>query len=69
MAYAMRDATHEDMKAIPHHVLEDDFREARDKVLPGIVDARSWAYWKSKMGRHPAPPLLEVNLGQVEKVG
>jgi hypothetical protein len=32
-------------------------REALDKAPPGIIDPRSWAYWNSKMGRYPAPPL------------
>ncbi len=62
MAYAMRYATHEDMKAIRCHVSEEDFREALDKAPPGIIDSRSWAYWNSKMGRYPAPPLPERNL-------
>ncbi len=66
MAYAMRYATHEDMKAIRRHVSEADFREALDKAPPGIIDGRSWAYWNSKMGRYPAPPLPERDLGQVD---
>ena len=57
LAYAMRYATHEDMKAIRRHVSDDDFREALDHAPPGIVDPRSWAYWNAMMGRYPAPPL------------
>ncbi len=57
MAYAMARATYEDMKAIRHYVDDADFLEALDKAPPGIIDARSWAYWNSKMGRYPAPPL------------
>jgi hypothetical protein len=57
MAYAMRYATHEDMQVIRRFVSDDEFREALDKAPPGIVDPRSWAYWNSKMGRYPAPPL------------
>ncbi|MBV9687962.1 MAG: hypothetical protein JO096_12230 [Alphaproteobacteria bacterium] len=57
MAYAMRHATHEDMKALRRYVSDEDFREALDHAPPGIIDPRSWAYWNSVMGRYPAPPL------------
>jgi len=62
MAYAMASATHEDMKILRQHVLDDDFREALDHAPPGIIDPRSWAYWNSKLGRYPAPPLPQRNL-------
>jgi hypothetical protein len=57
MAYAMTYARHEDMRLIRRYVTDDDMREALDKAPPGIIDPRSWAYWNSKMGRYPAPPL------------
>ncbi len=57
MAYAMRHATHEEMKALRRYVSDEDLREALDKAPPGIIDARSWAYWNSVMGRYPAPPI------------
>jgi hypothetical protein len=57
MAYAMTYARHEDMRVIRRYVFDDDFREALDRVPAGIVDPRSWAYWNSKLGRYPAPPL------------
>jgi hypothetical protein len=57
MAYAMTYACHEDMQVIRRYVCDDDIREALDQAPPGIIDARSWAYWNSKMGRYPAPPL------------
>jgi hypothetical protein len=57
MAYAMTYARHEDMQVIRRYVCDDDFRAALDQAPPGIIDARSWAYWNSKMGRYPAPPL------------
>ncbi len=60
MAHAMRYATHEDMKLIRRHA---DVMEAIDKAPPGIIDGRSWAYWNCKMGRYPAPPLPQRNLG------
>src|SRR5450755_2681702 len=57
MAYAMTYARHEDMRLIRRYVTDDDIREVLDKAPPGIIDPRSWAYWNSKMGRYPAPPL------------
>jgi hypothetical protein len=63
MAYAMTYARHEDMRVIRRHVSDDDFREALDRAPPGIIDQRSWAYWNSKMGRYPPPPLPVRHLG------
>jgi hypothetical protein len=63
IAYAAANATYEDMKIIRKYVSDDDFREALDKAPPGIIDGRSWAYWNSKMGRYPAPPMPERKLG------
>ncbi|HUY67713.1 MAG TPA: hypothetical protein VMV79_00240 [Alphaproteobacteria bacterium] len=57
MAYAMTYAMHEDMKAVRRYVSDEDFREALEKAPPGIIDPRSWAYWHSRTGRFPPPPL------------
>ena len=57
MAYAMKGATREDMKALRRYISDGDFREALDKAPPGTIDPRSWAYWNSVMGRYPAPPM------------
>ena len=63
MAYAMACATHEDMKVIRHYIDDADFLEALNNAPPGIIDRRSWAYWNSKLGRYPAPPLPVRQLG------
>ena len=63
MAYAMAHALPEDMTVIRRYVSDSDFREAIDQAPPGIIDPRSWAYWNSKMGRYPAPPLPRRRLG------
>jgi hypothetical protein len=57
MAYAMTYGTHEDMQVLRRHVSDAGFREALDRAPAGIIDARSWAYWNSKLGRWPAPPM------------
>jgi hypothetical protein len=69
MAYAMRYARHEDMRVIRQHVSDDDFREALDRALPGIIDPRSWAYWNLKMGRYPVPPLPKRRFGESDTTG
>jgi len=56
LAYAMRHATDEDMALLIALVGEDGLREAIDNAPPGIVDARSWAYWNAKIGRFSPPP-------------
>ena len=63
MAYAMTYALPEDMRIIRKYVSDDDFREALDRAPPGIIDPRSWAYWNSKMGRYPAPPMPARRFG------
>jgi len=65
MAYAMAYAMHADMKLIRRYVSDDDFREALDRAPPGIIDPRSWAYWNSKMGRYPPPPMPVRTFGSV----
>jgi len=63
MAYAMRHATHDDMKVLRRYVSHADFCEALDKAPPGIIDPRSWAYWNNMVGRYPAPPMPKRTLG------
>jgi hypothetical protein len=63
VAYALARATHEDMNLLRAFMTDDDLREALDKAPPGIIDARSWAYWNSKLGRYPAPPMPTRQLG------
>jgi hypothetical protein len=63
MAYAMMYALPEDMHFIRKFVLDDDFRDALDHAPPGIIAPSSWAYWNSKMGRYPPPPLPVRSFG------
>jgi hypothetical protein len=63
MAYAMSHAMHNDMKVIRRYVSDADFREALDHAPPGIIDPRSWAYWNSKLGRFPPPPMPRRQFG------
>jgi hypothetical protein len=63
VAYAFARATHEDMKILRAFLSDDDLREALDHTPPGIVDPRSWAYWNSKLGRYPPPPMPTRRFG------
>lgn len=65
MTYAMEYALHEEMRVLRRYVSDDDFREALDKAPPGIMGPRSWAYWNSKMGRYPPPPLHVRRFGDI----
>ncbi len=57
LAYAMARASHRDMQVIRRYVSREDFLEALDRAPPGIIDARSWAYWNLMAGRYPPPPM------------
>jgi hypothetical protein len=57
MAFAMRQATDEDMALLLDHVGIDGLREALDHAPAGIIDPRSWAYWNARAGRYPALPM------------
>lgn len=46
MAYAFRYATHQDMLILRRHLTDDFLRDALEHAPPGIIDGRSWAYWR-----------------------
>lgn len=62
-ANAFARGTYEDMQVLRVFLNDDDLREALDNAPPGIIDARSWAYWNSKLGRYPAPPMPARKFG------
>jgi hypothetical protein len=57
LAYLMTYGTAEDIIAVRRHISDADFMNALDKAPPGIMDARSWAYWNVMAGRYPTPPM------------
>ena len=63
MAYVLASATAEDLTIVRRYVSDEGFVEALDKAPPGIIDPRSWAYWNSRFGRYPAPPMPRRQLG------
>lgn len=62
MAYAFRYGTHEDLRELRHHLTDDQMREALEQAPPGIIDARSWAYWRLRLDL-PAAALPARNFG------
>ncbi|MBK5961093.1 hypothetical protein CCR97_23225 [Rhodoplanes elegans] len=57
LAYVMTYGTAEDVAIVRRHVGDEGFREAIAKAPPGILDARSWAYWNVMAGNDPPPPM------------
>ena len=53
--YLMVYGTLEDLAVARQRYDDDDFRRALRNALPGIFDARSWAYWHARLGLGPAP--------------
>lgn len=45
------------MAVIRHYVDDDGLRQALREAPPGIIDARSWAYWHLMLDVGEAPPL------------
>jgi hypothetical protein len=48
MIYAFRYATHDNMQLLRTELSDDDLLCALASAPPGIIDPRSWSYW-----RHP----------------
>jgi hypothetical protein len=59
LAYLMTYGTADDIAIVRRFVAAEDFTNALDAAPPGIIDARSWAYWNAMAGRYPPPPMPE----------
>jgi hypothetical protein len=57
LAYAFALARSQEMKVIRRYVDDASLREALRSAPPGIIDARSWAYWHVMLDMGEAPPL------------
>ncbi len=62
MAYAFAYANHEDMKFLQGLFSSQDLQFALQTSPPGIIDPRSWAFWNSKLGNWPPPPMPQRRL-------
>jgi len=63
LTYLMARGTIEEIRVVRGYVNLDDFREALEHAPPGIMDKRSWAYWNTKFGRYPVPPMPQRRFG------
>ena len=57
LSYAMTYGTVDDLRVVRAHYTDDELRRALRSGLPGIFDARSWAYWHARLGVEPVPDL------------
>ena len=57
LAYAFASARAADMAVVRAHVDNNDLRYALQHAPPGIIDARSWAYWHLMLDLGAAPEL------------
>jgi hypothetical protein len=57
LTYLMARGTIEEIKVVRRYASLDDFREALEHAPPGVMDKRSWAYWNTRFGRYPVPPM------------
>jgi len=56
LAYAFRYATHPDMTKLRRALGDDVLRDALEHAPPGIIDARSWSYWRLMLDLPSRPP-------------
>lgn len=57
LSYVMTFGTVDDLRVVRARFTDDQLRQALRAGIPGVFDARSWAYWHAVLGMHPAPPL------------
>lgn len=55
LAYAFRYARAPDMAVLRQYLDDDALRHALLHAPPGIIDARSWAYWQLMLDLEPTP--------------
>ena len=67
LSYAMTYGTVDDLRVVRARFPDDRLREALRAGIPGVFDARSWAYWHAVLGVRPAPPLPTRRLPAAER--
>jgi hypothetical protein len=63
LTYLMARGTIDEIRVMRRYVNLDNFREALEHAPPGVMDKRSWAYWNTKFGRYPVPPMPQRRFG------
>lgn len=57
LSHVMTYGTVEDLQVMRGHFTDEQLRQVLRAGLPGVFDARSWAYWHAVLGIRPVPPL------------
>ena len=57
LSYAMTYGTVDDLRVVRAHYTDARLRQALRSGLPGIFDARSWAYWHAVLDVEPVADL------------
>lgn len=57
LSHVMTCGTVDDLRVVRAHFTDDQLRQTLRTGLPGVFDARSWAYWHAVLGVDPVPPL------------
>lgn len=53
LAYVFRYAAPSDMRTVRRYVSDAELAEALERAPPGIIDGRSWAYWRLMLDLPP----------------
>ena len=57
LSHAMTYGTVDDLRVLRTRFTDDQLRQVLRAGLPGVFDARSWAYWHAVLNVRPVPPL------------
>lgn len=57
LSHVMTYGTVEDLQVMREHFTDEQLRQVLRAGLPGVFDARSWAYWHGVLDIRPVPPL------------
>ena len=55
LSHVMTYGTVDDLRVVRAHYTDDQLRQALGSGLPGVFDARSWAYWHAVLDVEPVP--------------
>ena len=65
LSHAMTYGTVDDLRVVRTHFTDEQLRQVLRAGLPGVFDARSWAYWHAVLDVWPVSPLPTRRLQDV----
>ncbi len=66
LSHLMTYGTVDDLRVVRTHFTDEQLRQVLHAGLPGVFDARSWAYWHAVLDVRPVPPLPTRRLAGVD---